>query len=104
MVNIPDGPRNRIGLLLFIGMMAFFAFFAEIIIVSRLDHDCTGEPCPICLEIGNARALLEGIGRACAAVLAAGFAVSFRKALVRLFPPLCFFPLTPVALKVKLSF
>jgi hypothetical protein len=39
--------------------VVFSAFFTETLAAASLDHDCTGEGCPICLEIQIATNFLK---------------------------------------------
>ncbi|GHV27150.1 hypothetical protein AGMMS4952_08370 [Spirochaetia bacterium] len=86
-----------------IAMMAFLlptAIFAESYVFTNLDHYCTGEHCPICLQIEIAKNLLEGLGRIGIIALITGFFAHAGKHIKKV-PFSYLFSASPVLLKVK---
>jgi hypothetical protein len=65
-------PQKR----LFVIVLALIVLFTGIFAFTHLDHDCTGEDCPLCLQIEIAKQVFKGFGLAAATFLAAGFAVN----------------------------
>ncbi|MDR0644034.1 MAG: hypothetical protein LBG05_03825 [Treponema sp.] len=99
MVNL----QNRVWLIILTACLALTAVRAEIFIFTHLDHDHTGETCPICLQIEMARCLLEKLGRVGSAASLTFFAADYVKTQVR-FAEIFFFPtITPVSLKIKIN-
>ena len=80
--------------------LALAAVSAEIFVLTNLDHDCTREHCPVCLQIDIAQNLLEGLGRI---GLCAFAACLVPQILVIIKSSLCFsvLPQTLVGLKVQ---
>jgi hypothetical protein len=88
--------------IIFLACVIFFTVFAETFIAGRLEHDCCGEGCSICLQIEAVQNLLRCFSLVMLLVFAAGLVLrvpgSARGAGV-----LSLYRLTPVALKVRLN-
>jgi len=81
--------------------IAFSVVFAETLISAEHDHDCTGEGCPVCLQIEAAKCFLKNLKLA---VIGLFFSICLLfPAQIRIksafFIPL----LSPVALKVRFN-
>jgi hypothetical protein len=52
-------PRNKIFIFSLTACLALAAISAETFVFTHIDHDCTGEDCPVCLQIEIARNALK---------------------------------------------
>lgn len=83
-------------------MLAFVMLSSAIYIAVEADHDCSGDDCAICHQIGVCENLLKSLGLAGAATaITAAFAYTMRKAILPCTETID--TLTLVSLKVKLS-
>jgi hypothetical protein len=55
---------KKLAFLILMGCLALAALSAETFVFTRLDHDCAGVDCPVCLQIETAQNLLKGAGLA----------------------------------------
>ncbi|MCL1958437.1 MAG: hypothetical protein FWF68_02420 [Spirochaetes bacterium] len=93
---------NRKSLLLIPAVcIAFSVVFTETLTASEHDHDCTGEDCPICLQIKAAKCFLKNLKLALIGLFFAVCLVSSAQIHTNhaYFIPL----LSPVALKVRFN-
>lgn len=65
MAGMIDGKKRVIALLTAVVLLAVL-IFSLTFVVSHLDHDCTGEDCPVCAEIGAALNVIRVISGAAA--------------------------------------
>jgi hypothetical protein len=95
--------RNVPVLAVLTGWLALAVVSAGVFAVEKLDHECTGDHCRVCLQIEIALMLIEAFGRIGVIALAAGFAAEFAglPAKIPAFSRLA--PATPVSLKIKFS-
>jgi hypothetical protein len=96
------GSQKRLPLMVITACLALAAVSAEVFVFTRLNHDCTGEHCPVCLQLEIAQNLLEGLGRIGLFVLAACF-IPLVLVTVRCRLSIAIVPPTLVGLKVKYS-
>jgi len=93
--------KNKIMLLIPAACIAFSVVFTETLTAAEHDHDCTGEDCPICLQIEAAKCFLKNLKQAVIGLFLTFcllFSVKIRKEYA------CFIPfLSPVALKVRFN-
>jgi hypothetical protein len=86
--------------------LVFTAFFAEYFVSTRLHHThdraARHGACSVCEELELAQAIIEGLGRIGAAVLAACFAVYAKSQITKRSEPYNA-AITPVTLKVRLN-
>ena len=83
-------------------VLAVVMLFSAVYISVEADHDCSGEYCAICHQIGVCENLLKSLGLAgAAAAIAAAFTYTMCKAILPCAETTD--TLTLVALKVKLS-
>jgi len=95
--------QKRIGaLMLCIGMALVLAVSAAFII-HEVDHDCSGEDCPVCRMIAVNINLLRTLGLAVIAFLSLFFLISGRSVRNWRNRYACFFSGTPVSWKVRLN-
>ncbi|SFD03861.1 hypothetical protein [Butyrivibrio sp. YAB3001] len=62
MINGAGTKVNRALAGIMVVMVLFVVLFSAIFIVSHVDHDCTGENCPICACIQQCENILHGAG------------------------------------------
>ena len=83
-------------------VLAVVMLFSAVYIAIETDHDCSGEDCAICHQIGVCENLLKSLGLAsAAAAVTAAFTYTMCKAILPCAETTD--TLTLVALKVKLS-
>ena len=83
-------------------VLAVVMLFSAVYLAVEADHDCSGEDCAICHQIGVCENLLKSLGLAgAAAVITAAFTYTMCKAILPCAETTD--TLTLVALKVKLS-
>jgi hypothetical protein len=81
--------------------IAFSVVFTETLISAEHDHDCTGEGCPVCLQIEAAKCFLKNLKLAVIGLL---FSICLLFSVQVRIKPACFIPLlSPVALKVRFN-
>ena len=94
--------QKRIAAVLVAAAMLLVLLGAALFLIEEAGHDCIGEGCPVCFQMGICRNALRGFALAlCALVLAAAVRralYGYISAWVDVIPSF-----TPVALKVKLS-
>jgi hypothetical protein len=95
--------RKRLLLIVITACVALAAVFAQAFVFTHLEHDCVGEDCPVCLQIETALSLLKGLGLL-GAIAFAGVASVCSKIIGGKANSLYIGLMTPVTLKVKLSF
>ena len=75
--------------------------FSESFVISKLEHSCSGETCPICLQITIVRQVLKA---AVAVIIALSSAFAIRKIHIAHFYCLfSLYPITPITLKVQIN-
>ena len=52
-------PKRKILLLVLAACITFSVVFTENLAAGEIDHDCTGENCPVCLNIETAKGFLN---------------------------------------------
>ena len=83
-------------------VLAVVMLSSAVYIAVEADHDCTGDDCAICHQIGACETLLKSLGLAgAAAVITAAFTYTMCKAILPCTETID--TLTLVSLKVKLS-
>ena len=83
-------------------VLAVVMLFSAVYIAVEADHDCSGEDCAICHQIGVCENLLKSLGLAgAAAAISAAFTYTMFRAIVHCTETID--TLTLVSLKVKLS-
>jgi uncharacterized membrane protein len=79
------------------------AVFSVVFVFSHQEHDCTGEYCPVCIQLAGAGSLMKHLAAAGIACLAAGISSPGVRRTLKLSrfvsPPL----VTAVSLKVQLN-
>jgi len=81
--------------------IAFSVVFTETLTAAEHDHDCTGEDCPVCLQIEAAKCFLRNLKLA---VIGLFFAVCLEFSVQIHIKHAYFIPLlSPVALKVRFN-
>ena len=83
-------------------VLAVVMLFSDVYIAVEADHDCSGDDCAICHQIGVCENLLKSLGLAgAAAAITAAFTYTMCRAILPCAETIG--TLTLVALKVKLS-
>ena len=82
--------------------MVFAMFFSSFFIASHVDHDCTGEDCPICACIQQCENTIRGIGSGIAATSAVIMPLMIALVITS-FGVLSFQWNTPVSAKVRMN-
>jgi len=81
--------------------IAFSVVFTETLTAAEHDHDCTGEGCPVCLQIEAAKCFLKNLRQAVLGLffsLCLVFSAQIHKKYAYFIPLL-----SPVALKVRFN-
>ena len=93
-------PQKRLPLIVLTACLALAAASADVFVLTHLEHDCSGGPCAVCLQIEIAQSLLEGLGRIGLFALALGLVPQIAVIIKgRLFCSII--PKTLISLKVK---
>lgn len=94
--------RQRALLFLVCVALMAAALFSVLLLALESDHHCTGEDCPVCASLQQARQLLKLLGTATKSALRPGAVAVFIAVLMALLRPVvcC---LSPVAQKVRLN-
>jgi hypothetical protein len=87
-------------LFLIVLTIALAAVFAEVLVFAQIDHDHTGEDCPVCLQIEIAKNLLKSLSLASLVALF-GALQSRAGTVIHRIKILFIDPTTPITLKVK---
>ena len=83
-------------------LLALVMLFSLVFLALAGDHECRGEDCAVCAQIALCEQLLKNLILP-AAILAALRILAACRAESGEHAPVCFGPVTPVSLKVKLS-
>jgi len=81
--------------------IAFSVVFSETLTAAQHDHDCTGEGCPVCLQIEAAKCFLKNLKQAVIGLFLT-FCCVFQVQVYRKLAYLILL-LSPVALKVRFN-
>jgi len=94
--------KRRILLLVLAVCIVFSIVSAETLIASEHDHECTGNCCPVCLQIEIVNCFLKTFNLAGFILLFAAFLAFFAK-VHYIYNEFFYYRLTPVALKVRFN-
>ncbi|MDR2477795.1 MAG: hypothetical protein LBD48_00625 [Treponema sp.] len=95
--------RKKLCLIVFAALFALAAVSVEVFVFTSLDHDHIDAHCPACLEMQNARQLLEGLACFTAAAFAAGFPGAAAGRQIPIYEKSFVLLQSPVALKVRFN-
>jgi hypothetical protein len=96
-------PKAFLGLIIFLCLLVTF-LLPVFFFVTHIDHECTGDDCPVCAQIHNSSEILRRLFGGLSNVLPADFvcmAVTFLFCLSQKF--LSIEQLSPVSLKIRLN-
>ena len=102
MTEMEPRPKRKILLLVLTACFVFSVIFAVTLTAAAHDHDCTGEGCPVCLQIEAANKFLKALklaGTGLFSAVCSVFPVQIRKKHTKFTP----FLFSPVALKVRFN-
>jgi len=94
--------KRKILLLALAACIVFSVVSAETLIASEHDHDCTGEGCPVCLQIEAAGCFLKTLKLTVIGLLLIAFSILFNK-LQKKYACFNLYFISPIFLKVRFN-